>query len=91
MTRQQISDIYFMEARSKLLELAAFFDRVVRAEGQEDFRVESLRAALRLLGQAGQGRVEAVLMTLSDPTSEPIPAATTKVACGAWNRAILLK
>jgi hypothetical protein len=25
-----------------------------------------------------------VLLSLSDPTHEPIPAATTKSACGAW-------
>jgi hypothetical protein len=29
-------------------------------------------------------RAAKVLMTLSDPTTEPIAAATTKAACGAW-------
>ena len=29
MTRQQILDLYFMDARAKLIDLAAFLDRVV--------------------------------------------------------------
>jgi hypothetical protein len=29
-------------------------------------------------------RAAKVLLALSDPTSEPIPAATTKAACGAY-------
>jgi hypothetical protein len=28
--------------------------------------------------------VRAVLLAFSDPTEEPITAATTKAACGAW-------
>ena len=30
MTRQQLLDLYFMDARSKLIDLAAFLDRVDR-------------------------------------------------------------
>ena len=36
MTRQQILDLYFMDARSKLIDLAAFLDRVDRGEGEPD-------------------------------------------------------
>ena len=36
MTRQQTLDLYFMEARFKLIELAAFIDRVERTEGEDD-------------------------------------------------------
>ena len=36
MTRQQVLDLYFMDARFRLIELAAFLDRVERAEGQAD-------------------------------------------------------
>ena len=83
MTRQQVLDLYFMDARCKLIELAAFMDRVERADGAEDFRMTEFRKALREL-DAKTPRAEKVLLVLSDPTTEPIPAATTKAACGAW-------
>jgi hypothetical protein len=86
MTRQQVLDLYFMDARCKLIDLAAFFDRVERADGQSDFRLNALREALKALEGPGQGRAEKVLLALSDPTTEPIPAATTKAACGAWHK-----
>lgn len=84
MTRQQVLDLYFMDARSKLIDLAAFFDRVERAGGEEDFRMEALRNALRELEHGNADRARRVLLSLSDPTTEPIAAATTKSACGAW-------
>ena len=49
MTRQQTLDLYFMEARSKLIDLAAFLDRVDRGTGEPDFRLEAFRQALRCL------------------------------------------
>ncbi len=84
MNRRQLLDLYYLEARAKLIDLAAFLDRLERAEGETDFRFHAFMQALPEL-QAGQGvRAERVLACLSDPTSEPIPAATTKAACGAW-------
>ena len=87
MTRQQVLDLYFMDARSKLIDLAAFMDRVDRAQGEEDFRMKAFRRALNELGNPSSGRAEAVLLSFSDPTKEPIAAATTKAACGAWPEA----
>lgn len=84
MTRQQVLDLYFMEARAKVIDLAAFIDRVERASGQEDFRMGAFRKALAELSEAQPQKARNVLLSLSDPTSEPIPAATTKAACGAW-------
>lgn len=86
MTRQQVLDLYFMDARCKLIEIAAFLDRVDRAAGSDDFRITEFRKAMRELeGKGGEGgRAEKVLLALSDPSTEPIPAATTKTACGAW-------
>ncbi len=46
MTRQQILDLYFMDARCKLIDLAAFLDRIERSEGEADFRLPAFRAAL---------------------------------------------
>jgi hypothetical protein len=84
MNRQQLLDLYFLEARSKLIDLAAFFDRLDRAGGDVDFRLNALEQALEELRRNEGTRAERVLLSLSDPTSEPIAAATTKAACGAW-------
>jgi hypothetical protein len=83
MTRQEVLDLYFMDARCKLIDLAAFMDRVDRGSGSEDFRIVEFRKALHAL-QATGARAEKVLLAFSDPTTEPIPAATTKAACGAY-------
>ena len=84
MTRQQMLDLYFMDARSKLIDLAAFLDRVDRARGEPDFRLAAFRLALRELDRNEPQRAKQVLMAFSDPTTQPIAAATTKAACGAW-------
>ena len=83
MKRQQLLDLYYLEARSKLIDIAAFLDRLDRAEGEADFRLAAFNQALGELGRAEGRRAEQVLLSLSYPTSEPIPAATTKAACGA--------
>jgi len=84
MTRQQVLDLYFMDARCKLIELAAFLDRVERASGESDFRHEAFVKALEHLSLKEPSRAKQVLLSLSDPTSEPIAAAPGKGACGAW-------
>ncbi len=84
MTRQKVLDLYFMEARAKLIDLAAFLDRVDRAEGQDDFRLKAFRRALAELQKTDPQRAQRVLLSLSDPTAEPIERATTKAAAGAW-------
>ena len=84
MTRQQVLDLYFMDARSKLIDLAAFLDRLDRAQGEADFRLSGFRKAMQELEKDDPDRAKGVLLALSDPTTDPIPAATTKAACGAW-------
>lgn len=84
MTQQQVLDLYFMDARHKLIDVAAFMDRVDRGEGTPDFRYEAFKKALEALSSGEPGKAAAVLDVFSDPTSEPIEAATTKAACGAW-------
>jgi hypothetical protein len=84
MTKQQVLDLYFVETRSKLIDVAAFLDRVERASGDADHRLAALRRSLEELAKPGAQRAKDVLMVFSDPTVEPIPAAGTKGACGAW-------
>lgn len=84
MTRQQLLDLYFMDARSKLIDIAAFLDRMDRGEGESDFRLEAFRKALAELHLGEPVRAKSVLMSLSDPTVEPIAKAPGKGAVGAW-------
>lgn len=84
MTRQKVLDLYFMEARHKLIDLAAFLDRVDRCEGDADFRFEAFQQALFILTKNEKDKASAVLDLFSDPTTEAIPSASTKAACGAW-------
>lgn len=84
MTRQQVLDLYFVDARHKLIDIAAFLDRVERGEGPADFRLRAFLKALEALSSDHPEKARGVLLAFSDPTSEPIPAATTKAACGAW-------
>ena len=82
--RKKILDLYFLDARARLIDIAAFMDRVDRADGGDDFRYTAFCAALKALESEKQDRARKVLLVFSDPTEEPIPAATTKAACGAW-------
>ena len=84
MTRQEVLDLYFMDARSKVIDLAAFLDRVDRASGEADFRLAALKEALTALDQRDATRAKTVLLKLSDPTVDPIERAPGKGACGAW-------
>ncbi len=84
MTRHQVLDLYFMDARCKLIELAAFLDRVDRGTGDADFRLNAFREAMKHLADGDPKRAEAVLLSLSDPTAEPIAKAPGKGAVGAW-------
>jgi len=84
MTRQQVLDLYFLDARHKLVEIAAFLDRIERAEGTDDFRLKSFRAALANLDGKKKNKAKAVLLAFSDPTTKPIESATIKAACGAF-------
>lgn len=84
MNRQKVLDQYFMDARHKLIDIAAFLDRVERAEGEADFRLDAFRDAVKRLEDHGEDRAHDVLMAFSDPTEEPIAVAPGKGACGAW-------
>ena len=86
LTGTQVVDEYFIENRTRLLEIAAFLDRLDRVDpdcAARDFRMQVFRDAVDALGTPGD-RLNRIQLLLSDPTTEPIPAATTKAACGAW-------
>ena len=83
MTRQQVLDLYFMENRAKLIDIAAFLDRVERAGGEADFRLNAFKNALNQLHREAPDRAKEVLLSLSDGTTEPIEKAPGKGAVGA--------
>lgn len=83
-TKLEVLDQYFIEVRHKLIEVAAFLDRVDRAEGEDDYRIKAFCAALKELERSEPERAKQILLALSDPTTEPIPAAKGKSASGAW-------
>lgn len=87
MTRKQIIDRYFMEHRAKLLDIAAFLDRVERAQDaastEDDHRMYALRCAIELLIDDKPERTRRILELLSDPTDLPISIATPGPATGA--------
>ena len=56
--------------------------RMLIAAGQIDS--QAFREALEELKPGKSHRAKAVLLSLSDPTTQPIAAATTKAASGAW-------
>jgi hypothetical protein len=84
MDRRQLLDLYFIDARARLIDLAAFLDRLERAGDAEDFRAEAFLRAMKELDQPGADRARRVLLALSDPTPEPVAAAPGKGACGAY-------
>jgi len=84
MTRQQVLDLYFLDARHKLIELAAFLDRAERAVGEDDFRLKAFRAALAKLDGKKKNKAKEVLLVFSDPTTKPVAKAEGKGAVGAF-------
>jgi hypothetical protein len=83
MTKQQVLDIYFLDARHKLIEIAAFLDRIERADGKVDFRLKAFRVALGELTGKKKEKAKNVLLAFSNLTTEPIAKATSKGAVGA--------
>jgi hypothetical protein len=83
MTRQQVLDLYFLDARHKLVEIAAFLDRVQRAGGKEDFRLKVFQTALGKLNGTRKQKAKAVLLAFSDLSKKPIEKAGMKGALGA--------
>lgn len=94
MTGRELVDEYFIENRTRLLEIAAFLDRLDRADQmlvRHDFRVRAFQEALGLLGMQKDGsavetRVERIQMLLSDPTTAPQEHLDVKSARGAYDR-----
>jgi hypothetical protein len=86
-TREQVINMYFLEHRAKLLDVAAFLDRIDRAQpgtASSDFRETALNQAIAVLIDGQPQRAKRVLELLSDATAEmPQSAHGMKGASGA--------
>jgi hypothetical protein len=82
-SKKEILDLQFIDTRSKLLDLAAFLDRVDRHPGPEDYRFTALKNAIPILLSEKPERARAVLEALSDHSTDPIPKAAYQGAFGA--------
>jgi hypothetical protein len=83
----ELVDEYFIENRTKLLDIAAFLDRVDRADpscAATDFRMRAFTEAVAAL--TSTDRIATVQMLFSDPTAEPLDALDRKGAVGAFDR-----
>ena len=88
MTRRQLIDEYFIENRTKLIDIAAFLDRLSRSRDgsqEADFRMEAFREALGVLSNTATSKVQQVQMIFSDPTTEPLEKFDHKSARGAYD------
>lgn len=88
MTAKEILDLYFIENRSRVLDIAAFLDRIDRYEGaneaRADFRYQAIMKVIELLKEPGGNRTKSIQLALSDPTSDPLASAVGMKAWGAW-------
>ena len=97
MGRERVIETYFLEHRARLLDIAAFLDRVDRAapapaaargeettEEGEDFRLAAFRRAIAILLETRPGRAQRIQELFSDSSSGmPQSARGMKGALGA--------
>ncbi len=89
LTVSQIADEYFIEHRNRVLEIAAFLDRLDRADpdrASRDFRLGAFAEALDVLARKQPDYVLQIQRLLSDPRTEPLPALDRKSAQGAYEK-----
>ncbi|CAN5601336.1 hypothetical protein BH24DEI1_BH24DEI1_09810 [soil metagenome] len=89
LTQRKLVDDFFIEHRTKVLDLAAYLDRMDRSvskDAEDDFRVLALRRALNTLSEAEPGRVKRIQMLLSDQDTSLLDERDGQSAYGASKR-----
>ena len=85
---KELVDEYFIENRTRILEIAAFLDRLDRVDASyaaRDFRMKAFAEALGALG-GPSARLDRIQQILSDPRTTPLDALDRKSAVGAYDR-----
>lgn len=85
LAKRAVVDRYFLEHRAKVIDIAAFLDRIDRAQGDgaDDYRRAALEACCAILTDGKPERARRVLELLSDHSRDPIAKAPMKGATGA--------
>lgn len=83
LNKKELLDLQFIDARARLIDLAAFLDRLDRHEGEADVRLKYFKAAIPILLEERPERAKAVLEAFSDMTTELTETAPFQGATGA--------
>ncbi len=89
LSQQRLIDEFFIEHRTKILDIAGFLDRLDRSvdkNGEDDFRLRAFRSALSILSEGDAGRAERVQLALSDLDTELLEERDQQAAFGASKR-----
>lgn len=93
MAAKQALDLYFLDNRARMLEIASFLDRIGRYEGASeaiaDYRYRSFLKALKIIFESTSDRTVKIQQLFSDMTTEPIDQVDDGKAYGAWEGADL--
>ncbi|MBK1883643.1 hypothetical protein JIN85_14570 [Luteolibacter pohnpeiensis] len=81
--KQELLDLQFIETRWKLIDIAAFLDRIDRHSGEDDYRFEAFKKALPILLSDRPDRARAILESFSDHTTDIAETAPFQGAFGA--------
>lgn len=88
MNAREILELFFIENRARLLDIASFLDRIDRHDGAEearnDYRYTAFKRAVEMLTSDTTGRTAAIQTLFSDQTTEPLESAVGLKATGAW-------
>ena len=87
LTQRELIDGFFMEHRAQIIDIAAYLDRLDRSvehDAEQDFRFSAIRKAMRELSSNEPGRVQRILMHLSDPVVELMDTRDRQNALGAF-------
>jgi hypothetical protein len=83
LTKKELLDLQFIDARARLIDLAAFLDRLDRHDGEADIRLKYFKATLPILLEDRPDRAKVVLESFSDHTVEISETAPFQGASGA--------
>ncbi len=82
-SKKELLDLQFIDARHKLIDIAAFLDRIDRHAGEDDYRFTAMKNALPILLTERPDRARALLESFSDHTTEITESAPFQGAFGA--------
>jgi hypothetical protein len=82
-SKKELLDLQFIDTRHKLIDIAAFLDRIDRHPGDDDYRFAALKATIPLLLEDRPDRARAVLEAFSDHSTGLTESAPFQGAFGA--------